>query len=282
MFELGGKLRREYLAESCAQLEAVETDLLEIERTGAAIDEDRVNRVFRAVHTIKGGAGFFELAKIRELAHHSEDALSLIRSRRIAPTPSRVRVLLDATDRLRQLIQCAEISNEADIAGLVAELDALHMQQLPVVAMAAGAPATHELRSTRGLLRMLLVEDDFACRLVLQGFLSRYGECHIAINGREAVDAFGTALNAGQSYDLVCMDIMMPEMDGREAVRHVRALEEAKGISSTCGAKIFMTTAIDEVKEVTLCFKELCDAYLMKPIDLRKLLSEMQFYRMLE
>jgi len=276
MFELEGKLATEYLLESRALLKTVEADLGAIEHDGVAIDEVRVNRVFRAVHSIKGGAGFFELARIRELAHQSEGVLALIRSRAIVATPGRVRVLMLAAQRLNEMVAHAAMSNQADIAGLVAELAGLRADHL------SAEDATRELRLTRGLLRILLVEDDFACRLLLQSFLSRYGECHIAINGREAVDAFGTALDAGQSYDLVCMDIMMPEMDGREAVRRVRALEEARGICSTSGAKIFMTTAVDRVKDVVMSFEELCDAYLMKPIDLAKLLHEMQFYGMLE
>jgi two-component system chemotaxis response regulator CheY len=129
-------------------------------------------------------------------------------------------------------------------------------------------------------LRVLLVEDDFASRLLLQTFLSRYGECHIAVNGREAVEAFGSALERGQRYDLICMDIMMPEMDGREAVRQVRALEEARGISSTCGAKIIMTTAVNDITEVSRCFRELCDSYLVKPIDLGELVNLMRTYNL--
>src|ERR1700761_8720348 len=82
-------------------------------------------------------------------------------------------------------------------------------------------------------LRMLLVEDDFTSRLMLQTFLSRYGECHVAVNGREAVEAVRSALERYQRYDLICMDIVMPEMNGREAVRRVRALEEEHGILST-------------------------------------------------
>jgi two-component system chemotaxis response regulator CheY len=76
------------------------------------------------------------------------------------------------------------------------------------------------------------------------------------------------------------MDIMMPEMDGPEAVRHVRALEEAAGISSTRGAKIIMTTAVDDIESVSRCYNELCDAYLLKPIDLAKLLSQMQAWQL--
>jgi two-component system chemotaxis response regulator CheY len=126
------------------------------------------------------------------------------------------------------------------------------------------------------------VEDDFTSRLLLQTFLSRYGDCHVAVNGREAVDAFRSALDAGQAYDLICMDIMMPEMDGREAVRQVRALEAARGILSTYGTKIVMTTAVDDIKEVIQCFKELCDAYLMKPVNLASLLAQMKSYHLVQ
>jgi two-component system chemotaxis response regulator CheY len=129
-------------------------------------------------------------------------------------------------------------------------------------------------------MKTLIVEDDFTSRLVLQTFLSRYGECHIAVNGREAVEAFRSALESGQHYDLVCMDIMMPEMDGREAVKRVRALEQERGILSTSGAKIIMTTVVDEIKEVARCFEELCDAYLLKPINLAELLKQVQSYHL--
>jgi len=78
------------------------------------------------------------------------------------------------------------------------------------------------------------------------------------------------------------MDIMMPEMDGREAVRLIRAFEEERGISFTDGAKITMTTTVDDIKKVFQCFKELCDAYLVKPIDLGKLLGYMKSWGMLE
>ena len=94
------------------------------------------------------------------------------------------------------------------------------------------------------------------------------------------MEAFRAALERGQRYDLICMDIMMPEMDGREAVRQVRAIEQAKGVTSTFGAKIIMTTAVDDIKEVSRCFEELCDAYLVKPIDLGKLLTCMKSYRL--
>ena len=91
-------------------------------------------------------------------------------------------------------------------------------------------------------MKTLIVEDDFTSRLFLQTVLARYGECHIAVSGMEALEAFRIATDHESPYDLICMDIMMPEMDGKEAVKQVRAMEEARGISSINGAKIIMTT----------------------------------------
>jgi two-component system chemotaxis response regulator CheY len=125
-------------------------------------------------------------------------------------------------------------------------------------------------------MRTLIVEDDFTSRLLLQAFLSRYGECHIAVNGKEALTAFRAAQESGQKYDLICMDIMIPEMDGQTAVKEIRALEEAGGTLSTQGVKIIMTTALDDVKNVVQSFKSLCDAYLFKPIDTGKLLAHLR------
>jgi PleD family two-component response regulator len=68
-------------------------------------------------------------------------------------------------------------------------------------------------------MRTLIVEDNHTNRLLLQSVLSIYGECHIAVNGREAVAAFRVAQERGKMYDLICMDIMMPEMDGQTALK---------------------------------------------------------------
>ena len=78
-------------------------------------------------------------------------------------------------------------------------------------------------------MRTLIVEDDFTSRILLQTFLSRYGECHIAVNGTEAIEAFRTANAQNRRYDLICMDIIMPEMDGDEALRQIRSIEQASG-----------------------------------------------------
>lgn len=125
-------------------------------------------------------------------------------------------------------------------------------------------------------MKTLIVEDDFTSRLLLQTVLSRFGECVIAVNGKEAVEAFQQAHASGTRYDLICMDIMMPEMDGQAALKEIRELESVAGILSSTGVKIIMTTALDHPKDVVNAFYSLCDAYLFKPIDTAKLLGNLK------
>jgi two-component system chemotaxis response regulator CheY len=72
------------------------------------------------------------------------------------------------------------------------------------------------------------------------------------------------------------MDVGLPDMSGVDAVRQIRALEEARGILSTDGAKILMATAADDPRDVVESFKALCDAYLVKPIDPPRLREELR------
>ena len=116
-------------------------------------------------------------------------------------------------------------------------------------------------------MKILIAEDDFASRKFMLRFLSQYGECDVTVDGMEAVDAFTMALDADEGYDLVCLDIMMPELDGYQALKQIREYEKEKGISEDDGAKIIMTTALNEGRNVTKAFELGCVAYAGKPID---------------
>jgi len=130
-------------------------------------------------------------------------------------------------------------------------------------------------------MRTLIVEDDFICRNVLQRFLSPYGECDIAVNGHEAVKAFDMAIQHGPRYDLICLDIMMPEMDGQAVLSAVRGIERQRGIGGHDGVKIIMTTALSDPKNVMQSFREQCDGYLVKPIDRLKLVQMLSELRLI-
>ena len=119
-------------------------------------------------------------------------------------------------------------------------------------------------------MRILLAEDDFVTRKFMTGFLSKYGECDVTVDGMEAVDAFMMALEDDEPYDLVCLDIMMPVMDGYQALMGIRNLEAERKIPREKQAKIIMTTALNDEKNVKMAFDLGCTVYSGKPIDQEK------------
>jgi len=116
------ELIAEFVVESKEHLSGVENQLLAIEGAGANIDVDLVNQVFRAVHSIKGAAGFFGLTAISHLAHEMENVLNLVRNRQLVPHPAMTDALLRAADQLRALLDDIDHSNDQDVS---AQLDAL-------------------------------------------------------------------------------------------------------------------------------------------------------------
>lgn len=124
-------------------------------------------------------------------------------------------------------------------------------------------------------MRTLIVEDDFLSRVFLQEILSPYGPCHVAVNGREAVHAFRLARADHAPYDLVCIDIMMPDVDGHDVLKAIRGIEDAAGILVGDGAKVVMTTGSHDKSNVFSAFQEMCDGYLLKPIEKNRLLVQL-------
>ena len=116
-------------------------------------------------------------------------------------------------------------------------------------------------------MRILLAEDDFVTRKFMSNFLSKYGECDVTVDGLEAVDAYMMALEEGNPYDLVCLDIMMPVMDGYQALMGIRNLEKERNVPKEKEAKVIMTTALNDEKNVKMAFDLGCTVYSGKPID---------------
>ena len=119
-------------------------------------------------------------------------------------------------------------------------------------------------------MKILLAEDDFASRKFMMRFLEKYGECDVTVDGMEAVDAFSMGLESNEGYDLVCLDIMMPVLDGYQALSRIREIEIEHGIPENERVKIIMTTALNERRNVTKAFELGCTAYAGKPIDQEK------------
>ncbi len=125
-------------------------------------------------------------------------------------------------------------------------------------------------------MKTLIVDDDFTNRLLLQEILKRYGSTHIAINSKEAVEAARLAIMSGENYDLICLDIMMPELDGQVALKEIRDLEHRFGHKIKGPSAIVMTTALNDSKSVFSAFKNQCDGYILKPIVKAKLVDQLE------
>lgn len=124
-------------------------------------------------------------------------------------------------------------------------------------------------------MRALIVEDEFLSRKILLNYLTTLFEVDVVVNGQEAVDAFTMAHNEGRPYSLILMDIMMPELDGMEALERIRGLERDNALKPE--AKVIMTTALDDPKTVIKSFHDGgASGYIVKPVDKEKLFKELE------
>jgi two-component system chemotaxis response regulator CheY len=133
-------------------------------------------------------------------------------------------------------------------------------------------PGEPELKE-KSKLKILIVEDDFASFKILEEYLHEYGDCSVAVNGDEAVKVFKKASEEGSPFDLICLDILLPVMNGHLALEEICQIEQECGIKRV---KVIMTTAIDDTEDIIKAFKEGCKAYIVKPITNEKLFAEMQ------
>lgn len=131
-------------------------------------------------------------------------------------------------------------------------------------------------------MKSLIVEDDFTARRLLQIHLTVFGECAVAINGIEALNAVTGALSNNEPYDLVCLDINMPQMGGLETLKLIRQIEKTNGISEQNCAKIIITSSNDEAECIDCARDEGCQAYLIKPIRKQELFAEIKRLGLIE
>jgi len=124
-------------------------------------------------------------------------------------------------------------------------------------------------------MKILIVEDDLSSRKFLCKFMADYGDCDITVDGMEGLDAYLIALDEDEPYELVCLDIMMPKIDGVKVLKTIREIEKQRNIEDDRKTKIIMTTALNDVDLVKNSFDSGCEVYASKPIDIKKLDSVM-------
>jgi two-component system, chemotaxis family, chemotaxis protein CheY len=131
-------------------------------------------------------------------------------------------------------------------------------------------------------MKILIVDDAAASCMILEKILSPWGSCAIAANGALAVESFRTALDEGKPYDLVCLDIVMPVMDGHRALELIHEEERLHGVAPYDHCKVVMVSAQNDAKNVVKAFNNRCDAYITKPFTpevFRKKLEGLGFRR---
>jgi two-component system, chemotaxis family, chemotaxis protein CheY len=125
-------------------------------------------------------------------------------------------------------------------------------------------------------MRFLIVEDDFGSRRLLQTMVRDFGVCDVVVDGVEAIDAFRFAWEENDPYGVIFLDIMMPRMDGQEALRRIRELEKEMGLRDSDAVTVVMTTALEDPKNVVEAYyKGAATGYLVKPISRESLQNEL-------
>ena len=120
-----------------------------------------------------------------------------------------------------------------------------------------------------GGLSILVAEDNEINALLMRSLLGRLGHrAVITTNGEEALESWQAAKSAGAPYDLVLMDIQMPQLDGIETTRRIRGFEAGQPGRPT---PILALTANTLVEDRYACFEAGMDGFLIKPLDREKL-----------
>ena len=124
-------------------------------------------------------------------------------------------------------------------------------------------------------MRFLVVDDDFLTRSLIQRLLHPFGSTDLATDGEEAVEAFRRALKQGTPYDLITLDILMPHIDGQQALREIREIEKEMNISEEKAVRVVMVSGLDDTKEVhDAFFLGSATGYVVKPIQNKTLFDE--------
>lgn len=124
------------------------------------------------------------------------------------------------------------------------------------------------------MLRCMVVDDDELGRELIVHYLEGVADCEMAENGLKAVKMFRDAFEAGNRYDLIILDIVMPEMDGHTAAKEIRLLEKEWGLSINEGVNIIVVSSLNTPHDVIQAYISASSAaHIVKPVNPDKLLK---------
>lgn len=125
-------------------------------------------------------------------------------------------------------------------------------------------------------MRALIVEDDATGAELLRHIIAPYAEVELARDGRAAIEKFREAAEAGRGFDLVCLDLMMPELNGQQVLQSIRDYEEQHKSTGREASKVIVISALDDSGNILSAFQVGCEAYLTKPVETSKLLDQLR------
>ena len=125
-------------------------------------------------------------------------------------------------------------------------------------------------------MKILIVDDDRVNISLLSNYLAECGEGTSAVNGEDALGMIQQAMQAGNPYELVCLDIMMPRMNGHETLTTIREMEQSTYNVSGRKANIIMISALDDIGTIKKSFHNLCNAFLTKPVNRKELIKKVR------
>lgn len=116
-------------------------------------------------------------------------------------------------------------------------------------------------------MKILVVDDELVSRKKMGKIMESFGECVTVDSGRAALSDLGAALTKKEPFDLITLDVSMPEMDGVEVLSEIRRMEKERNIPKEMKAKVIMVTAQSDKSTILACIKAGCDNYVVKPFD---------------
>lgn len=132
-------------------------------------------------------------------------------------------------------------------------------------------------------MKILIADDELNNRILLKEILEPFGDCDMVTTGAEAVEIFAAELTDGDPYDLVLLDIMMPEMSGQEAVKQIRAVEQGNGVRPRDEVTVIMVSALGGPADVVQAFYQGgCTDYITKPFTRQQLLAKLKQHQLVE
>jgi len=125
-------------------------------------------------------------------------------------------------------------------------------------------------------MRTLIVEDVHFLALILQRIIEPYSKSDFAHNGAVAIEKYTKAFTKGRAYDLICLDLLLPEMDGFEVLRSVRQFEDEFSLTAEKRTKIIVVSTFNDQKTVAKARAAGCDSYIAKPFRKDKVLRAIE------